>query len=127
MRVMAGAFGEGTPSRDLWLSPDHAAFAEDVLIPIKHLINNTTIQQVPMDEVIYYNIELAEHDVIVAEGLPCESYLDTGRRNAFANGGGATMLHPEFQPDTDTQLLWESMSYAPMVVVGSVLEGSGRG
>jgi hypothetical protein len=35
----------------------------------------------------YHHVELAAHDVILAEGLPCESYLDTGNRAAFAEGG----------------------------------------
>ena len=36
------------------------------------------------------------HDVILAEGLPCESYLDTGNRAAFGNGGDAVELLSSF-------------------------------
>jgi hypothetical protein len=122
VRIAAGAFGDELPIRDLLLSPDHAVYVDDVLIPIKHLINGTTIVQEEVDEVTYYHVELDHHDVILAEGLPCESYLDTGRRSAFANGGAATMLHPEFDLHPDNQLLWESLSYAPLVVTGPVLE-----
>ena len=43
VRVSVGAFGDGLPRRDLWLSPDHAVFVDRVLIPIKHLINGCTI------------------------------------------------------------------------------------
>ena len=71
--VRAGAFGDAVPHRDLRLSPDHAVFVDDVLIPIKRLINGTTIERVPMDEVTYYHIELLHHDVLLAEGLPAES------------------------------------------------------
>jgi autotransporter-associated beta strand protein len=39
VRVRAHAFGKERPSRDLFLSPDHAVFVADVLIPIKYLIN----------------------------------------------------------------------------------------
>src|SRR5665647_2305417 len=53
VRVLAGAFGPGLPHRDLLLSPDHAVYANEVLIPVKHLINGTTIVQVPMDSVTY--------------------------------------------------------------------------
>jgi hypothetical protein len=38
VRVSAHAFGPRMPLRDLLLSPDHAVFVDDVLIPIKHLI-----------------------------------------------------------------------------------------
>jgi hypothetical protein len=94
VRVRANAFGHDSPHRDLWLSPDHAVFVDEVLIPVKHLINGTTIQQVPTDAVTYYHVELPDHDVLVAEGLPTESYLDTGDRANFANAGKVVALHP---------------------------------
>ena len=78
----------GCPHRALLLSPDHAVLVGGVLIPIRCLINGTTIAQVPMDAVTYWHLELPRHDVLLAEGLPAESYLDTGNRGAFANGGG---------------------------------------
>ena len=75
VRIRKNAFGSGRPCRDLFLSPDHAVFMNDVLIPVKYLINDNSITQVPMDEVTYYHIELPQHDVLIAEGLPVESYL----------------------------------------------------
>ena len=94
VRVRAGAFGASIPHRDLLLSPDHSVFIDGVLIPIRYLINGRTIVQEPVERVTYYHVELDQHDVILAEGLPCESYLDTGNRSAFANGGDEAMLHP---------------------------------
>ncbi len=117
VRVAAHAFGPRVPHRDLLLSPDHAVFTDGMLIPVKHLINGTTIQQVKMDTVTYYHIELAEHDVLLAEGLPAESYLENGDRHAFDNGGGPVMLHPEFGARR-----WEALGCAPMVVTGSALD-----
>jgi hypothetical protein len=116
VRVSADAFGENLPHRDLWLSPDHAVYVDDVLIPIKHLINGTSIQQVPRDEVTYYHVELEQHDVLLAEGLPCESYLDTGDRSKFSNGGGVVALHPDF-----SARMWETKGCAPLVVTGPTL------
>jgi hypothetical protein len=83
VRVQAGAFGDDLPHRDLCLSPDHSVFIDNVLIPIRHLVNGSTILQEQRDEVTYHHVELSRHDVILAEGLPCESYLDTGNRDAF--------------------------------------------
>jgi autotransporter passenger strand-loop-strand repeat protein len=96
VRVAAGAFGANQPRRDLWLSPDHSVYVDGVLIPVRYLINDATIVQEPVDAVTYWHVELPAHDVLFAEGLPAESYLDTGNRGAFANGGGAPMLHPDF-------------------------------
>ena len=85
VRVRAGAFGERLPARDLLLSPDHAVLVDHVLVPIRHLLNGCTVVQEPVAEVVYYHLELTAHDVILAEGLPCESYLDTGDRAAFSD------------------------------------------
>jgi autotransporter passenger strand-loop-strand repeat protein len=84
--LRAGAYARGCPIRDLFLSPDHAVLVDGALIPVRYLVNGTTIGQEPVDGVTYYHIELAGHDVIVAEGLPCESYLDTGNLAGFERG-----------------------------------------
>jgi hypothetical protein len=78
VQVKAGAFGAGLPQRDLFLSPEHAVFQEGVLVPIHRLVNGTTIRQVPVPSVTYYHVALAGHGILFAEGLPAESYLDTG-------------------------------------------------
>ncbi len=113
VRVEANAFHESVPHRTLFLSPDHAVFAEGVLIPIKHLINGTTVVQKTNDEVTYWHVELERHDVILAEGLPCESYLNTANRGAFANGGNVVQMHPDF-----ALCVWEAEGCAPLVVSG---------
>ena len=90
VRVSAGAFGPGMPARDLFLSPDHAVYVEDVLIPVKHLVNGDSIHQVPMEHVVYHHIELERHDVVLAEGLAAESYLDGSQRKRTALNSGRT-------------------------------------
>jgi hypothetical protein len=111
--VAAGAFAARCPSRDLWLSPDRAVCAGDVLIPVKYLINGHSIAQVAVNEIPYWHVELPRHDVILAHGLPVESFLDTGNRQAFANGGGLAALFPDFAP-----LAWEGLGALPLVVTG---------
>jgi hypothetical protein len=88
VRIKAGAFAQNVPHHDLLLSPDHAVFIGGTLIPSRHLINGTTILQRPVRQVTYFHFELPMHDAILAEGMPAESYLDTGNRLAFANGSG---------------------------------------
>jgi hypothetical protein len=84
VRVCAGALAPGMPRRDLRLSPDHAVLVQDVLIPVRYLLNGASVVQQWVDSVTYLHVELDAHDVLLAEGLPCESFLDTGNRNAFA-------------------------------------------
>jgi hypothetical protein len=99
--ITLGAFGPDLPRRDLFLSPDHAVYLRGVLVPIRLLINGRTIAQVPVDKVTWYHVELSRHDVLLAEGLPAESYLDTGNRGMFENGGQPLMLHPDMAEVND--------------------------
>ena len=123
VRIAAGAFGGAVPERDLYLSPDHAVFLEDVLIPVKHLINGTSIRQIAVAAVTYFHVELAAHEIILAEGLATESYLDTGDRNAFANGGGAMALHPSWgSVSRDVSLVFDVLGAAPLRVTGAEVE-----
>jgi hypothetical protein len=92
--VQRGAFAEGVPARDLYLSPDHAVEFDGVLIPVRHLVNGRTVRREMRDQVQYFHVELDAHDVILAEGLACESFLDTGNRSDFENGGAVVALHP---------------------------------
>lgn len=127
VRITAGAFGFGRPHRDLWLSPDHAVFIDDVLIPVKYLINERSIAQRPKDNVSYYHVELRRHAVLFAEGLPAESYLDIGDRTNFANGGGPMRLFPDFTPPRlDCVGLWEAKGCAPLSIVGPKVEAARR-
>jgi hypothetical protein len=120
VRISAGAFGENVPVRDLYLSPDHAVFVNDVLVPVKLLINGTSITQAKRNHVVYHHVELAQHDVVLAEGLPAETYLDTGDRAKFS-GGAVTTLHPDFTART-----WEMAAAAPLIVTGRKLTAARR-
>jgi autotransporter passenger strand-loop-strand repeat protein len=122
VRIAAHAFGPRRPARDLFLSPDHALFAEGVLIPVKQLINGGSVAQVAWEAVTYLHVELPRHAVILAEGLPVESYLDTGDRRAFA-GTTVTMLHPVFgDGGPEASLVAEALGYAPLQVTGPEVE-----
>jgi PKD repeat protein len=94
IRIEAGAIDHGLPERTLYLSPDHAIFIDGCLIPAKILVNGRSIVQEPRDRFTYFHVELESHDILLAESLPVESYLETGNRNFFENSGAAMVLHP---------------------------------
>jgi hypothetical protein len=56
------------------------------------------VEQLRVPNVEYWHVELYAHDIVLAEGLPAESYLDTGNRTAFTNGGAFVEAHPDFRP-----------------------------
>jgi autotransporter-associated beta strand protein len=117
VRIAARAFDGNTPTRDLFLSPDHAVYLDGVLVPIKYLINHTTIVQVPRSAVTYYHVELPRHEVIWAEGMPAETYLDVGDRSNFDSRGGVCRLHPSF-----VERQREAMGCAELVVTGPAVQ-----
>ena len=83
VQIAAGAFGPGRPERDLLLSPDHAVLYRGGLIPAHLLVNGRSVQLGPIRPIRYFHVELPSHDILLAEGLEVESYLDTGNRSLF--------------------------------------------
>ncbi|WP_246733210.1 Hint domain-containing protein [Methylobacterium sp. BTF04] len=103
VRVRANAFGHGLPARDLTLSPGHpvlvgadADAGGGVLVPVMSLINGTTIDRVAPEAVTYWHIELDSHDILLAEGLPAESFLDFGCRAFFDEASDHALHNPDF-------------------------------
>ncbi len=124
--VRQGALADNVPRRDLYLTHGHALYfaapslalprdpriksgegregwgSDGVLIPVEHLVNHRSILWDDTARVVEdYHIELAEHDVVFAEGAPAESYYDAENRALFHNtrsGSEAGAARPAFAP-----------------------------
>ncbi len=90
VQIRAHALGENVPSRDLFVSPDHALAEGGVLVHAWRFINGVSITQAQsVERVEYFHIELDHHAVMFAENTPVESFLDAGCRGRFQNVASA--------------------------------------
>ncbi len=99
--VRKSALADNVPYHDLRITKGHALFLDDVLIPVEELINHRSIAwDDHAQRVEFYHIELAAHDVLVANGAPAETYRDDGNRWLFqnANSGWEQPAKPACAP-----------------------------
>lgn len=87
--ISAGAFGNGLPHCDLYLSADHGMILDEMVVNAGALVNDDTIRFVDLAEMpdtfTYWHIETENHEEIVANGAPAETFVDYIGRTAFDN------------------------------------------
>lgn len=95
--ITAGALGGGLPERDLMLSPDHAIELGGTLYNAGALVNGETIyqmRQMPREGFTYYHVETEAHELLLAEGVAAESFIDYAARDSFDNAEEAETNGP---------------------------------
>lgn len=79
--IKAGSLGEGVPDRDLRVSPQHRILVTGpddpvgVFVPAKSLLGLPGVRQMSgCRSVVYHHIMLAQHQVLMSNGAPTESF-----------------------------------------------------
>jgi Hint domain len=72
---------------------------EEVLVPAKHLVNGDTIRQIEAPEVTYIHLLFVDHEIVMAGGVPSESYFLGHALREDRNGARAELraLFPELE------------------------------
>jgi hypothetical protein len=112
--VRKGALADNIPYRDLRVTKGHSLYLDRVLIPVEFLVNHRSIiwDDHAQEEKLYH-VELANHDVLLANGAPAESYRDEGNRWLFQNANSGWGLPPK-------------TPYAPVLTEGRVVDAVWR-
>jgi len=96
--IKKDAIANNVPHADLIVSPGHHLEFNGALVPAMMLVNGQTIvQQFERRSFEYFHVELEQFDIILAEGVPAESYVDMGNRSMFQNADEVAM-NPDFGP-----------------------------
>jgi hypothetical protein len=89
VRIRAGALSHGCPDRDLLVTANHGVVIAGLVINASALINGSSVIWQPLaelgDSFTVYHIETENHDVILANGAPSETFIDVATRRHFDN------------------------------------------
>jgi hypothetical protein len=96
IRIRRHAIAHNVPSRDLYVSPDHAICEGGVLIHAYLLQNGNSITQPEnASEIEYFHLEFGSHTVLFAANLATESFIDEGAGNRFHNARSRPLSAPQ--------------------------------
>jgi hypothetical protein len=107
VRIEAGALGENSPSRALRVTADHAICLDGALVQAGAMVNGSTIRRMTAAELgasfTVFHVETEAHELILAEGIPVETFVDNVTRRRFHNYAEYEALYGE-QDETIPEL-----------------------
>jgi hypothetical protein len=102
VRIMAGALGPDLPVADLRITADHALAIDGVLVQAGALVNGVTVRRMTEEELgerfTVFHIETEHHALVLAEGVPAETFIDNVARRCFDNYAEFASLYGDGLP-----------------------------
>ncbi len=78
------AIADNVPSRDLYVSPSHAFPFNGAMVKAGAMVNGlTVVQRFDIADVRYFHLGFDSHEMVYANGMVAESYLDIGNSQYF--------------------------------------------
>ena len=100
--IRVGALGGNTPHTDLIVTADHGMILDNLVINASALVGARGIEWYPWKSLgatlTYYHVETQDHEVILANGAPAETYVDSVARQSFDNYAEYVRLYGDEQP-----------------------------
>ena len=124
--IPAGALGNGTPTPDLWVSPQHRGLVQgyraetlfgvpEVLVAAKHLdFGDLAKGKKRPAEVKYFHILLDKHDMLIANGAPAESLFLGDQAQTMLSDDALAEIEAKF-PREDHAEMWSDQTAAPVL------------
>ncbi|NDW53774.1 Hint domain-containing protein [Aliiroseovarius sp. PrR006] len=124
--IPAGALGNGTPTTDLWVSPQHRVLIQgylaetlfgvpEVLVAAKHLdFGDLAKGKKRPAEVEYFHILLDKHDVLIANGAPAESLFLGNQAQTMLSDDALAEIEAKF-PREDHAEMWNDETAATVL------------
>ena len=124
--IPAGALGNGTPTTDLWVSPQHRVLVQghlaetlfgvsEVLVAAKHLdFGDLAKGKKRPAEVKYFHILLDKHDLLIANGAPAESLFLGDQALTMLSDDALAEIEAKF-PREDHAEMWNDQTAAPVL------------
>jgi hypothetical protein len=109
IRIRRDAIADGIPRKDLLLTGEHCLFIDGNLVPARMLVNGRSIlRDTTLGSFDIFHVETEGHSILLSDGMPSESYLDTGNRRVM--NGRMRIAHPHAQRS------WSADAVAPLNV-----------
>ncbi|WP_018150506.1 Hint domain-containing protein [Leeia oryzae] len=86
VHISARSLTDHLPTTDLVISWGHSVFHDEQLVTAGSLVGKPGVSVLgTLPEITYYHLEFDRWEILLANGLPAESYVDDGNRILFDN------------------------------------------